>query len=227
MPAQGGGEGSGGEGVDGRWWRTGGGGGGRWLRRGARARLLSHAVCLCCLSARRARPPSRIAHRGDRGERAPSTKPRDVIFARGDVPAIEKINHKSIFLVEDGFFSGRAVESVGPPDRALWPCGVLVGPPDRALWPCGEFGRAARPSALAFGAMVSRLDRALSPRESASGGAPLGAWLLRRARCADACPCTPSHARDRTRSDRSPVSLSRRQHSPTSLVRTVYACSAR
>jgi hypothetical protein len=75
--------------------------------------------------------------------------------------------------------------------------------------------------------MVPRLDRALSPRESASGGAPLGAWLLRRARCADACPCTPSHARDRTRSDRSPVSLSRCQHSPTSLVRTLNACSAR
>ena len=197
--------------------------------RRARASIVPRGVSLLSVGPPRS---AAVAHRASRRPGRTRTFPQsahEIIFVSSVRPACGDRNNQAQLRIspEDVFFSGRAVESVGPPDRALWPCGVLVGPPDRALWPCGEFGRAARPSALAFGAMVSRLDRALSPRESASGGAPLGAWLLRRARCADACPCTPSHARDRTRSDRSPVSLSRRQHSPTSLVRTVYACSAR
>ena len=158
MPAQGGGEGSGGEGVDGRWWRTGGGGGGRWLRRGARARLLSHAVCLCCLSARRARPPSRIAHRGDRGERAPSTKPLVIIFGRRYAVTnrrSKKSTTNPYFSLKTVFFlavlwnrSGRQTERSGPVGKRSGrltersgPVGNSVGPPDRALWHLGRWCR--------------------------------------------------------------------------------------
>ena len=181
--------------------------------RRARASIVPRGVSLLSVGPPRS---AAVAHRASRrpGRTRPFPQSAHEIINSYPGATGDRKNQTQIHISpEDVFFSGRAVESVGPPDRALWPC--------------GEFGRAARPSALAFGAMVPRLDRALSPRESASGGAPLGAWLLRRARCADACPCTPSHARDRTRSDRSPVSLSRCQHSPTSLVRTLNACSAR
>ena len=180
--------------------------------RRARASIVPRGVSLLSVGPPRS---AAVAHRASRRPGRTRTFPQSahvIIFISG-------CDRRSKKSTTNPYFSRRRF--------FFWPCcgiGRAARPSALALW---GFGRAARPSALAFGAMVPRLDRALSPRESASGGAPLGAWLLRRARCADACPCTPSHARDRTRSDRSPVSLSRCQHSPTSLVRTLNACSAR
>ena len=72
-----------------------------------------------------------------------------------DGPAIEKINHKSIFLPKTFFFlavlwnrSGRQTERSGP--VGFWsgrqtersgPVGNSVGPPDRALWLLGRWCR--------------------------------------------------------------------------------------
>ena len=111
-----------------------------------------------------------------------------------DGPAIEKINHQSIFLPKTFFFlavlwnrSGRQTERSGPVGKRSGrqtersgPVGNSVGPPDRALWLLGRWCRGS----------TERSRRASPHREER---------LLEHGSCAARDALTHVHALPRTR----------------------------